>query len=108
PRQEIQHKIVGQQARSVDIAPTLLQLAGLSVPENMQGRSLLQLIWDENSPARLSYGEAYYAQYHFGWSRLLCLRTNDFKYIDAPRPELYDLKKDPHETTNLYQSKTEI
>ena len=107
PRKETRQKIVQQQARSVDIAPTLLQLAGLSVPEGMQGRSLLHLLWNANSPSPMSYAEAYYPQYHFGWSRLLALRTPEYKYIDAPRPELYDLKKDPEEKNNIYESKKE-
>jgi tetratricopeptide (TPR) repeat protein len=84
-----------------------LQLAGLPVPEDVQGRSLLHLIWNENTPSATSYGEAYYPQYHFGWSRLLSLRNSDYKYIDAPKPELYDLKKDPGETVNLYSSQSQ-
>src|SRR5687767_4200196 len=107
PEKETRGKKIQQQARSIDIAPTLLQLAGLPVPEDVQGRSLLHLIWNETAPSTTSYGEAYYPQYHFGWSRLLSLRKSDYKYIDAPKPELYDLKKDPGETVNLYASKTE-
>ncbi len=108
PEKLIQGKRIQQQARSIDIAPTLLQLTGIPVPEDVQGRSLLHLIWNEQSPSTVSYAEAYYSQYHFGWSRLLSLRTSTFKYIDAPKPELYDLKSDPGESVNLYESKKEI
>jgi arylsulfatase A-like enzyme/Tfp pilus assembly protein PilF len=108
PEKFIRGKRIQQQARSIDIAPTLLQLAGIPVPEDVQGRSLLHLIWNEQSPSTVSYAEAYYSQYHYGWSRLLSLRTSEYKYIDAPKPELYALKSDPGETQNVYDSKREI
>jgi len=79
----------------------------LSVPEDVQGRSLLHLIWDAQPQSTMSYAEAYYAQYHYGSSRLLSLRTSDYKYIDAPKPELYALISDPHETKNVYESNKE-
>jgi arylsulfatase A-like enzyme/Tfp pilus assembly protein PilF len=103
PLKQTRGRTIVNQSRSIDIYPTLLQLAGLDVPENTQGRSLLHLILDStklDSPP--SYAEAYYPQFHFGWCRLLSLRTTNFKYIDAPKPELYDLKADPKEQNNIY------
>ena len=89
--------------------PTLLQLAGIGVPETVQGRSLLHLALDSTkAEPRPSYGECYYPQYHFGWSRLLSLRDGRFKYIDAPHPELYDLLSDPHETRNVFDDNKEL
>lgn len=109
PQSELRGKKVLQQARSVDIMPTLLQMAGVSVPESVQGRSLLHLILDSSKlDPPPSYAECYYPQYHFGWSRLLSLRDERFKYIDTPQPELYDLKKDPKELTNVYAEKKDI
>jgi len=110
PQKELQKKVVLNQVRSVDILPTLLQLAGVSVPESVQGRSLLHTILDTDKKleALASYAECYYPQYHFGWSRLLSLRTGLFKYIDAPKPELYDLKKDPKELHNVIQEHRDI
>lgn len=112
PKQELGTKVVLQQARSIDIAPTLLQLAGLSVPESIQGRSLLHLIFDTDpaavAAALPSYAECFYPQFHFGWSRLLSLRNGEYKFIDTPRPELYDLKKDPHELDNIYDSHKDV
>ena len=49
-----------------------------------------------------AYSEALYPLHHFGWSDLRSWRSGRYKVIDAPRPELYDLDKDPHEATNLY------
>ena len=45
-----------------------------------------------------------YPRFHFGWSDLRALRAGRYKYIEAPRPELYDLDKDPRETTNIFAS----
>jgi tetratricopeptide (TPR) repeat protein len=48
------------------------------------------------------YAEAMYPLHHYGWSDLKALRSGRYKVIDAPRPELYDLARDPGETTNLF------
>ena len=47
------------------------------------------------------YAEALYPRYHFGWSELLSLTDDRFRYIKAPREELYDLERDPGERTNI-------
>jgi arylsulfatase A-like enzyme/Tfp pilus assembly protein PilF len=109
PDHKFQGKRISKQARLVDIMPTLLQLAGAVVPENIQGRSLLHYIFgSENAQSPASYAECYYPQYHFGWSRLLSLRDGAYKYIDSSKPELYDLKSDPGELKNLYSQKHDI
>ena len=51
----------------------------------------------------LNLGETYYPYYHFQWSPLFSLRTTRYKYIDAPRPELFDLEADPEENRNIVQ-----
>ena len=47
------------------------------------------------------YAETYLTRYDYGWSELNGVRTGQLKYIDAPRPELYDLREDPHEQQDL-------
>jgi arylsulfatase A-like enzyme len=47
------------------------------------------------------YSEALYARYHFGWSELTALTDDRYRYIKAPREELYDLQRDVHERTNI-------
>ena len=91
--------------RSIDIAPTILQFAGIPVPPTMQGNSLLSLIQGKRDDARPTdaYGETYYPN-QFGWSALRCLRQRRFKYIDAPDAELYDLRADPSEVHNLVKT----
>ena len=51
------------------------------------------------------FSESLYPQRHFGASALASLRQGHYKYIEAPRPEFYDLAKDPGESTNLYADK---
>jgi arylsulfatase A-like enzyme/Flp pilus assembly protein TadD len=94
---------VNTPVRTIDIAPTLLQMLGLPSASSMQGASLLSLMLGKlsGSTSSAAYCESYYPN-EFGWSPLRALRTDRFKYIDAPKPELYDLKTDPQELHNLY------
>ena len=95
-------RVIREQVRGVDIAPTILQLAGLRVDDQIQGKGLLSLIrgrW--NQPELAAYSETYYPYYHFRWSPLFSMRARGFKYIDAPKPELYDLEGDAGERRNI-------
>ena len=105
----------GEQARqnadlvaSVDIAPTVLQLVRASsdpkVP--MQGRGLLgQIMGKRGVQASIAYAETLYPRNTFGWSDLTAWIEGNFKFIEAPRAELYDLAADPDEEVNLYVSR---
>src|SRR5262249_12237314 len=84
----------------VDIAATLLDLAGVagSVLDGLSCRAPL----GGAAPApRPSYAETLYARYPFGWSELYAASEARYRYIRAPRPELYDRTKDPAEKQNL-------
>jgi arylsulfatase A-like enzyme/Tfp pilus assembly protein PilF len=86
----------------VDVLPTVLELLGLPVPADLDGRSLAaELAGAPPSPDRPLYAESLVPRLHFGWSELRAVRRGRYKYIEAPRPELYDLAADPGETTNL-------
>jgi arylsulfatase A-like enzyme/Flp pilus assembly protein TadD len=91
--------------RTIDIAPTVLQFLGIATPSGVQGSSLLSLMLGKTTalPTSATYCETYYPS-EFGWSALRALRSGHLKYIDAPKPELYDLSTDPQETHNLYQT----
>jgi tetratricopeptide (TPR) repeat protein len=79
----------------IDVAPTVLDFLRLSAPPSFEGSSLL----GARQPV---YAESVHARDAFGWAPLRSLRVGRFKYIEAPRPELYDLNTDPHELKNLY------
>ncbi len=90
--------------RSVDLFPTLLELVGLAPPigARLSGRSLASALRGGPAPpAETTYAESLTPLLHYGWSDLRALREGRFKYIQAPRPELYDLKDDPGEARNL-------
>ncbi|MGD0221359.1 MAG: sulfatase-like hydrolase/transferase [Terriglobia bacterium] len=85
----------------IDVAPTILSFLGIPAPANFCGHSLLDLAKGGTSPPRDVYSESSYAHDKFGWAGLRSLRQGDYQYIDAPHPELYDLKHDPAELHNL-------
>ncbi|PYV86011.1 MAG: sulfatase [Acidobacteria bacterium] len=94
---------VDEPASLLDVAPTVLQSLGAPLPSSFQGRSLLGAARQKGIPANAEiYGESFFARSHFGCSALRSLRQGQFKYIEAPKPELYDLAKDPEEAHNIY------
>jgi arylsulfatase A-like enzyme/Flp pilus assembly protein TadD len=91
-------------ARLVDVMPTVLDLLGVARPAGatLDGRSLADALRGGPPPAEAAaYAESLLPLLHFGWSDLRVLREGRWKYIEAPRPELYDLRDDPGETRNL-------
>jgi choline-sulfatase len=94
---------VSDPVRSVDVMPTVLDLLGASLPPGISGVSLVPLMTGAKAELGLdAYSEAMYPLHHYGWSDLHALRSGRYKVIDAPRPELYDVDRDPGETTNLF------
>ncbi|MDQ3169629.1 MAG: sulfatase-like hydrolase/transferase [Acidobacteriota bacterium] len=96
---------VSQVVRSHDITPTVLELLGLPSDPVLEGRSLAPLLAGGRTEERDAYSESLYARHHYGWSELTSLRAGRFKYIEAPRPELYDLEQDPGEKDNLFDAR---
>ncbi len=96
-------RVVDEPVRAVDLAPTLLDLLGAPPLPAPDGRSLLPLIrGEETRPVPAVYAETYLPQLYMNWAPLRALRDRRFKLIEAPRPELYDLDRDPGEERNLY------
>ncbi|MFZ0963840.1 MAG: sulfatase-like hydrolase/transferase [Terriglobia bacterium] len=96
---------------AVDVAPTIAQLCGIPSAEtrSFQGRSLLTaLAQDTTGENAFVYAESYYPRDSFGWHELRGLLNAHFAYIDAPRPELYDLQHDPEERYNLAASNASV
>jgi arylsulfatase A-like enzyme len=96
-----------QMVLNVDFAPTLLDLAGVPVPPDMQGRSIVPLFRGEKPKDWRT--AMYYRYYHYPADHRVQphygIRTEQFKLIYFNRInewELFDLKQDPYETNNLY------
>ena len=87
-------------ARGIDVLPSLLDYAGLKPRPEIEGRSLRPAIEGREMSDAPAYAETLYPQREFGWAPLFAWRTARHKMIEAPRPELYDLEKDPGETAN--------
>ena len=91
----------------LDLAPTMLDAAGLEVPERVQGRSLMQVLRGEADPSRIR--SRVYSEYYNAWTHKhaygTMLRTESEKiivYHGTDQGELYDLKADPDEFRNLW------
>jgi arylsulfatase A-like enzyme/Flp pilus assembly protein TadD len=94
-------KIVEQQVQSIDVLPTVADLVGFHTDGSVQGRSLAGLMKGQAAAPRYAYGEILTSKLYYGWSELRSVRENEWKYIQAPESELYNLKEDPGETRNL-------
>ena len=100
---------VSEQVRAVDLMPTLLELAGVNAPERSDGESLVPVIrGNARRDPPPAYLETWYPQLHFGWSRLRALRVGEWKYVDAPKPELYDLRSDRAEQRNVVAERSNV
>jgi arylsulfatase A-like enzyme/Flp pilus assembly protein TadD len=91
-------------ARTVDVVPTVHALLGTTAPAALDGHSLVPAMRGTAAAEQTAYAESLTPLLHYGWSDLRTLRDGRYKYILAPRPELYDLREDPHELRNLEPS----
>lgn len=97
-------------ALNIDFAPTLLDFAGLNVPEDIQGVSLRPVLTGGGREPEGWRDAVYYHYYEYpSWhsvKRHYGIRTKDYKlihfYNDVDEWELYDLRKDPHEMRSVY------
>lgn len=102
-------RVINEQVRSIDLTPTLLDLTGIPKSGAVDGQSLSDVLrGTSRTDAPASYSESWYPQLHFGWSRLRALRVGEWKYIDAPRPELYDLRTDRAERRNVMATRGSV
>ncbi|NOZ19526.1 MAG: sulfatase-like hydrolase/transferase [Planctomycetes bacterium] len=96
------------QVRSVDIMPTILDLAGVSIPDGLHGRDLMPAVAHGSQPPNpVAYLENYANRINFGWCVLRGIRTDTRKYIHSTLPELYELDVDPGETKNRVNDSSE-
>jgi arylsulfatase A-like enzyme/cytochrome c-type biogenesis protein CcmH/NrfG len=99
---------VAARVSTVDLSPTLLELAGVPAPTATQGQSLLPLLASPNAADRPAYAETDYPRRAFGWSSLAAWRVDRFLYVMAPRRELYDLAADPASARNLADERATV
>jgi arylsulfatase A-like enzyme/tetratricopeptide (TPR) repeat protein len=95
---------VGSQVSMVDVFPTVLSLLGIESEAPVQGRSLVpEMFHPGDVQESYAYAESMTPSLQFGWSALHSLRSRRYKWIEAPKPELYDLIADPGEIANVYE-----
>jgi arylsulfatase A-like enzyme/Flp pilus assembly protein TadD len=101
-------KTVSDLVSLTDLMPTVLQALKIEVPTQVQGRSLLPLLAAKKEDSISVYAETFLPRLHFNWSELRSVETEKYQFIEAPKPELYDLAADPGETRNLYADKRAV
>jgi arylsulfatase A-like enzyme/Tfp pilus assembly protein PilF len=99
-------RVPGTVAQS-DLAPTLLDLAG--VPgTGFDGVSLRETMAAPATAGHSVYSETFYPRYHLGWSELFAASDGRYRYVRAPRPELFDLASDGREQKNLAPERASV
>ncbi len=108
PDRFAQGKRVAERVRLVDVAPTVLEIAGELEPGDrsndprLPARSLVPALRSDGSIVEQpAFAESIYAFRVFGYHPVTALVDGGFKVIDSPEPELYDLRSDPRESVNL-------
>jgi N-acetylglucosamine-6-sulfatase len=94
-----------QMVLNIDLAPTLLELAGLPLPDHIQGKSLVPIFASAHSSGRQSWLYEHFPVFPIPIPGITAVRTSRYKYIEyqqqlRPR-ELFDLRADPQEKSNL-------
>ena len=102
-------KPISQLVQNIDIAPSILEAAGLQPPAHMQGQSFIPLLARNNPPWRDRIFYEYYWEMDFPQTpTMFGIRTDRYKYIRYhgvwDTNEFYDLQSDPEETQNLIAS----
>lgn len=90
-----------------DVAPTAMRLLGFTMPD-ADGIDLSPALAGRALPKRELYAESFAPLTEFGWAPLRAIRSGSWKFIAAPKPELFDVEKDPSERTNVAESQPTV
>jgi len=106
----IEPRVVSEQVRSIDIAPTIADLAAVPWNAAADGGESLRGLMEGRPRAEVpvSIAESWYPRLHFGWSELRSIRVGEWKFIAAPKPELYDLRTDRTESKNTISERAQV
>jgi choline-sulfatase len=96
---------VAAPVQHIDLVPTVLDLVDAPGPDGLRGRSLVPAFAGQAIPEQGIYAEALYARFHFAWSELYALTDARYRFIRAPRDELYDIEADRGERENIAPSR---
>jgi arylsulfatase A-like enzyme len=100
--------VIAEPVTLADVAPTILDLAGLPVPAGLDGISLKKALAGAEPARRALYFETLSGSLSFGWSPIEGVRRGKWKLIRSSDPELYDLEADSAEANNLYATEGSI
>ena len=89
-----------------DVAPTIAFATGVDASPAWKGVNLLDSV--AIAAERSLYAETLYPRIHLGWNELRSLIVGSQHYIEAPKPELYDLASDPGERTNVLRDQRRV
>jgi arylsulfatase A-like enzyme/Tfp pilus assembly protein PilF len=92
---------IAEPVQHIDLVPTILDMVRAPQPQGLRGRSLRPLLDGGSISEQALYAEALYARFHLGWSELYALTDARYRFVRAPRDELYDLDQDPGERRNI-------
>ena len=103
-RKETGGRTVEQMVLNIDLAPTILDMAGLPVPAHMEGRSMLPYLQDGEAPGRRAWLYEYFRDFPYRVPAMEAVRTDRYKYVEyhgRKANELFDLSRDPGEKHNI-------
>lgn len=100
PKQAMKGSTFAEPVQLTDVFPTIAEMTATKYDAKaVAGRSLIELL--QHPAVRSVYSESFYPRFHYGWSDLHSLITGNDHYIQAPKPELYDLGHDSAELRNV-------
>jgi choline-sulfatase len=111
PQEQFAAKRVENHVGLIDVLPTILQIASIEIPKEMQGQSLRSMMTlppgmsagtgPASAVERSIYSETEYGRRAYGWSAVRSLRAGKYLFVEVPRRELYDQTADPKEERDL-------